>query len=106
MSLPAVKKMESPAAEARPPGGGRARETLRRRDLGRGHFGFDLIEIAGGLVAVQPGVGGGAPGGGGFQDFGDLGGFTDIFDDLFGDLFGGRRAGARRRGRLGAAGVG
>jgi molecular chaperone DnaJ len=45
------------------------------------------------------GVGGGAPGGGGFQDFGDLGGFTDLFDDLFGDLFGGRRAGARRRGR-------
>ena len=39
----------------------------------------------------------GAPGG--FQDFGDLGNFTDLFDDLFGDLFGGRRAGARRRGR-------
>jgi molecular chaperone DnaJ len=45
------------------------------------------------------GVGAGAPGGGGFQDFGDLGNFTDIFDDLFGDLFGGRRAGGRRRGR-------
>jgi molecular chaperone DnaJ len=44
------------------------------------------------------GVGGGAPGGG-FQDFGDLGGFTDLFDDLFGDLFGGRRARGRRRGR-------
>jgi molecular chaperone DnaJ len=44
------------------------------------------------------GVGGGAPGGG-FQDFGDLGGFTDLFDDLFGDLFGGRRAGGRRRSR-------
>jgi len=46
------------------------------------------------------GVGAGAPGGG-FQDFGDLGGFTDLFDDLFGDLFGGggRRGGARRRGR-------
>jgi molecular chaperone DnaJ len=43
------------------------------------------------------GVGAGAPGGG-FQDFGDLGGFTDLFDDLFGDLFGGgRRAGGRRR---------
>jgi molecular chaperone DnaJ len=47
------------------------------------------------------GVGAGAPGAGGFQDFGDLGGFTDLFDDLFGDLFGGggRRAGGRRRGR-------
>jgi molecular chaperone DnaJ len=44
------------------------------------------------------GVGAGGPGGG-FQDFGDLGNFTDLFDDLFGDLFGGRRAGARRRGR-------
>lgn len=44
------------------------------------------------------GVGGGGPGGG-FQDFGDLGNFTDLFDDLFGDLFGGRRSGARRRGR-------
>ncbi|MDH3519116.1 MAG: molecular chaperone DnaJ [Myxococcales bacterium] len=44
------------------------------------------------------GVGGGAPGG--FQDFGDLGGFTDLFDDLFGDLFGGaHRAGGRRRSR-------
>ncbi|MGH0030037.1 MAG: molecular chaperone DnaJ [Myxococcota bacterium] len=44
------------------------------------------------------GVGAGGPGAGGFQDFGDLGGFTDLFDDLFGDLFGGgRRAGARRR---------
>jgi molecular chaperone DnaJ len=38
------------------------------------------------------GVGPGAPGG--FQDFGDLGNFTDLFDDLFGDLFGGRRGGA------------
>jgi molecular chaperone DnaJ len=44
------------------------------------------------------GVGGGPPGGG-FQDFGDLGGFTDLFDDLFGDLFGGRRSGGRRRSR-------
>jgi molecular chaperone DnaJ len=44
------------------------------------------------------GVGTGAPGGG-FQDFGDLGSFTDLFDDLFGDLFGGRSAGGRRRGR-------
>ena len=46
------------------------------------------------------GVGAGSPGGG-FQDFGDLGGFTDLFEDLFGDLFGGRRGGGpgRRRGR-------
>jgi len=44
------------------------------------------------------GVSGGAPAGG-FQDFGDLGGFTDVFEDLFGDLFGGRRSGGRRRGR-------
>jgi molecular chaperone DnaJ len=44
------------------------------------------------------GVGAGAPGG--FQDFGDLGSFTELFEDLFGDLFGGgRRAGGRRRGR-------
>ena len=43
----------------------------------------------------------GAPGG--FQDFGDLGNFTDLFDDLFGDLFGGRRGGRRRgRGQRGA----
>jgi len=52
------------------------------------------------------GVGAGAgPGAGGFQDFGDLGGFTDLFEDLFGDLFGGRRPGARRtrgRGQRGA----
>lgn len=44
------------------------------------------------------GVGAGARGGG-FQDFGDLGNFTDLFDDLFGDLFGGRRAGGRPRAR-------
>jgi molecular chaperone DnaJ len=43
------------------------------------------------------GLGGGAPGG--FQDFGDLGNFGDIFEGLFGDLFGGGRAGGRRRGR-------
>lgn len=42
---------------------------------------------------------GGAGAGGGFQDFGDLGNFTDLFDDLFGDLFGGRARGGRRRGR-------
>jgi molecular chaperone DnaJ len=44
------------------------------------------------------GVGAGA-GGAPFQDFGDLGNFTDLFEDLFGDLFGGRRGGGRRRGR-------
>jgi molecular chaperone DnaJ len=40
----------------------------------------------------------GTSGPGGFQDFGDLGSFGDIFNDLFGDLFGQRR-GAQRRGR-------
>jgi len=40
----------------------------------------------------------GASGPGGFQDFGDLGNFTDLFNDLFGDLFG-QRPGGRRRGR-------
>jgi molecular chaperone DnaJ len=35
----------------------------------------------------------------GTSDFGDLGGFTDLFNDLFGDLFGGRAGGGRRRGR-------
>jgi len=41
----------------------------------------------------------GGPGGAG-PDFGDLGGFTDLFKDLFGELFGGAgRAGGRRRGR-------
>jgi molecular chaperone DnaJ len=38
--------------------------------------------------------------GGGPQDFGDLGGFTDLFNDLFGDIFGaGGGGGGRRRGR-------
>jgi molecular chaperone DnaJ len=47
------------------------------------------------------GVGAGGPGG--FQDFGDLGNFGDLFNDLFGDLFGGRRGGQRRgRGQRGA----
>jgi molecular chaperone DnaJ len=47
------------------------------------------------------GVGAGGPGG--FQDFGDLGSFGDLFNDLFGDLFGGRRGGPRRgRGQRGA----
>jgi len=45
---------------------------------------------------------GGAPGGG-FQDFGDLGNFGDVFSDLFGDLFGAGRRGPRAsRGRRGA----
>ena len=36
---------------------------------------------------------------GGFKgDFGDLGGFSDLFNDLFGDVFGGG-GGRRRRGR-------
>jgi molecular chaperone DnaJ len=39
------------------------------------------------------GVAAGAPGPG---DFGDLGGFTDLFNDLFGDMFGG--GGGRARG--------
>jgi molecular chaperone DnaJ len=43
------------------------------------------------------GVGAGGPGG--FADFGDLGGFNDLFNDLFGDLFGGARGGRRRAGR-------
>jgi len=47
------------------------------------------------------GVGAGGPGG--FQDFGDLGSFGDVFNDLFGDLFGTRRGGPRRtRGQRGA----
>jgi molecular chaperone DnaJ len=37
--------------------------------------------------------------GGGPPDFGDLGGFSDLFNDLFGDLFGGTGRGGRRRGR-------
>ncbi len=42
-------------------------------------------------------------GGPGAADFGDLGGFTDLFNDLFGDIFGGSRGGRRRgRGQRGA----
>jgi molecular chaperone DnaJ len=37
--------------------------------------------------------------GGGPGDFGDLGGFTDLFNDLFGDIFGSSRGGGRRRTR-------
>jgi molecular chaperone DnaJ len=42
--------------------------------------------------------------GGGAPDFGDLGGFTDLFNDLFGDVFGGGRgrSGPRGRGQRGA----
>ncbi len=43
----------------------------------------------------------GLAGAGGAQDFGDLGGFADIFGDLFGDIFGGARGG-RGRGQRGA----
>ncbi len=43
------------------------------------------------------GLGGAGPGG--FPDFGDLGGFGDLFNDLFGDIFGGRAGGRRHRGR-------
>lgn len=37
--------------------------------------------------------------GGGAPDFGDLGGFGDLFNDLFGDIFGGGGRGGRRRSR-------
>ncbi|MCA9509059.1 MAG: molecular chaperone DnaJ [Myxococcales bacterium] len=41
-----------------------------------------------------------AAGPGGFTgDFGDLGGFQDLFESLFGDVFGGGGGGRRRRGR-------
>jgi molecular chaperone DnaJ len=46
------------------------------------------------------GVGAGAAGG--FQDFGDVGNFSDIFNDLFGDIFGGRAGQRRGRGQRGA----
>lgn len=45
------------------------------------------------------GVGGPGGMGGMGADFGDLGGFTDLFNDLFGDMFGGGARGGRRRGR-------
>jgi molecular chaperone DnaJ len=41
------------------------------------------------------GTEGGMPG----FDFGDLGGFSDVFNDLFGELFGAPRGRGRRRGR-------
>jgi molecular chaperone DnaJ len=37
--------------------------------------------------------------GGGAADFGDIGGFGDLFNDLFGDMFGGSGRGGRQRGR-------
>ena len=46
------------------------------------------------------GVGAGAAGG--FQDFGDVGNFSDIFNDLFGDIFGGRSGQRHGRGQRGA----
>ena len=48
-------------------------------------FGFDGLGATGGPA--------------GFQDFGDLGGFTDLFSDLFGDLFGAAAGGRRHTGR-------
>jgi molecular chaperone DnaJ len=78
---------DDPAAEARFKEASEAYAVLsdseKRQACDR--FGFD-------------GVGAG-PGPGGFGDFGDLGGFTDVFNDLFGDLFGGQRGGRRRAGR-------
>ncbi len=44
----------------------------------------------------------GLAGAGAAPDFGDLGGFADIFGDLFGDIFGGGRSGSRGRGQRGA----
>ncbi len=44
----------------------------------------------------------GAAGGAGFQDFGDVGNFSDVFNDLFGDIFGGRSGQRRGRGQRGA----
>lgn len=45
------------------------------------------------------GVGAASGGHAGYQDFGDLGNFTDLFSDLFGDLFGGQSGGRGRAGR-------
>jgi len=49
----------------------------------------------------------GGPGGpGGFTtDFGDLGGFTDLFEHLFGDVFGGPGGGGHRRAGRGQRGA-
>jgi len=48
-------------------------------------FGFDAVNIG--------------QGAGGYGDFGDLGGFGDVFGDLFGDLFGARGGRHPRPGR-------
>ena len=50
------------------------------------------------------GLGGAAGAHGGAADFGDLGGFSDVFSDLFGDIFGGGggRGGRAGRGQRGA----
>ena len=47
-------------------------------------------------------AGAGASGGAGFQNFGDVGNFSDIFNDLFGDIFGGRGGQRPGRGQRGA----
>ncbi len=39
----------------------------------------------------------GVPGGGGYQDFGDIGGFADIFEQFFGGFGGATAQGGRRR---------
>ncbi len=44
----------------------------------------------------------GAGAAGGFQDFGDLGNFSDVFNDLFGDIFANRGGQRRARGDRGA----
>ncbi len=48
-----------------------------------------------GHEAFENGMGGGRPGGAGFEGFGA--GFSDIFDEMFGDFMGGRRSGGGAR---------